>query len=329
MNDILTAALTIVFALCGMCIVVAVPTIAIVTILLLEQRATQPQQKTKDNLMPTLPTPVRLTDKSSRDEILTALMARRWFVNTSLELRDRITSLDDSFNGYIADLANRPEVLEDGTEQLSIVELHIAPYGSIVTVFWVKTPAGLTFWDQTMPDGTQGPCRKRATYEYFSWKSGVTPGAKGLVRILDINGKVTHIVMVIGTKFATNRREVGAIGGFGSKAWKTFIAELVEELGFTSEPKVLARHELSTVTPDSGQGNQSPLLYCADISSEDAKKIGEVPNPDEWEMHNIGPLVVAVTDIGKLITATDEGYLFATLLRMANKGLLDPKYLVA
>lgn len=246
----------------------------------------------------------------TRDEILQKLQEKPWFKASGRNVQATLQFLPAIFDGYLADLADRPGENVGNLEVLRINHIFVSNFGAI-TIFAVKSPEGNEY-----------------EYEYFSWNRGPLSGAKGLVRLLNDKGKATHIVIVRGEKFATGKSEYDLAGGFtegmeGVEGLlkKRFLTELKEELGMNEAPTILAVHDLGRLHVDAGLTNNWPFLFCADVPLSEVPKIGVTNNPDEWELEN-GPIVVPVEQLSELIDANDDALFLSAVCRLKNRGLL-------
>lgn len=247
----------------------------------------------------------------TRTEILERLEEKPWFQASRMLIQNTLLSLPDTYLGYLEDLADRPDGMVGDLEVQWINHVFPINFG-ISTVFAVKSTEG-----------------KPYEYEYFSWGRGPVSGAKGIVRILDERGDVTHLAILRGAKFATGREEFDIPGGFRegvetdpSVVLEGFAKELQEELGLKKPPSILETHQLGRLLIDAGMTNNWPYIFCADIPASELTKIGEVENPDEWELSDIGPYVVPINQVGQLIERNDDSYFLSVVSRMLYRGLL-------
>ena len=132
---------------------------------------------------------------NERREIVDRLREREWFKKTESELQIELATLPDDHDGYLVDLAQRPEEVA-GVKVESLAKLARGNF-ALVSVFNVRRLDTDTAY----------------TYEYISWKQGPKSGSKGLV-LIEHEGKITHFILLRGDKFATARKEWDSVGGF-------------------------------------------------------------------------------------------------------------------
>jgi hypothetical protein len=250
----------------------------------------------------------------SREEILKKLESHAWYLATDHNIAMEIQTLPEDHDGYLEDLANRPEQIGD-LKVHKIVALKRG-YSAIITIFEVSRP----------------PIDKSYIYEYVSWKNGPLSGAKGLVLILDLGGKISKFLLFHGNKFAVGGDVFDVPGGFASVDEKgvsgmlnRFKKELQEELGLPSI-SVKVVHDLGKVFPDAGMTNNHPQLFVAIIDARQAEQIGQFSNPDPQEVE-LGPTVLPIEKLREIVIANDDAYFHILVTRAIARGILSPSVL--
>lgn len=248
---------------------------------------------------------------ATKEEILVRLREKPWFQASRMLVKTTIENLPNKFTGYLEDLVGRPDGMLGDLDVQWINHVYPTNFG-IATLFAVRSPEGNEY-----------------EYEYFSWGRGPLSGAKGVVRILDDANNVTHLAILRGMKFATGKEEFDIPGGFRegvetdpSGVLQRFIIELQEELGLKEPPTILKVHKLGRLRIDAGMTNNWPYIFCADIPASEQAQIGEVSNPDEWELSDIGPFIVPISQLPKLISSNDDSYFLSVVARMIPLGLI-------
>lgn len=268
----------------------------------------------------------------NRQDIEEKLKSQPWFQASSSAVQFRLLSLpgdlseddrkakkpDQSCNGYLADLAMRPES-QGGVKVRRILEVLI-PEGRIFGIFTnievevIKKPE-IVF-----------------AYQYFSWRQGPQSGAKGMVLIRNKAGQFTHTVVLHGYSFGPAKNTPDLPGGFAevneagiAGMLARFKTELCEELG-VPDLKVAEVIPLGPFYSDRGMTNNHPELFAAIIDASEATKIpeGQYRNPDPYEMQfvpNIVPIGALWGPKGLLATSED-GYFTACAARLIGRGIL-------
>lgn len=245
-----------------------------------------------------------------RPAILDKLGKRPWYMATGFDLRVKLANLPANFDGYLEDLANRPDVIGDLTVH-KIVDIELGNF-AVITLFEVTQPAA----------------EKPYTYEYVSWRHGPLSGAKGLVLIANAAGRITHFVILWGPKFAVGGTAFDIVGGFAEvneagvgKMLGRFEKELQEELGVPTLA-IKQIHDLGNILPDAGMTNNHPKIFAAVIDASEAKRIGELPNPDPWELEGLGPIIMPIGQLAETILANDDAFFHIVVTRLVAKGVL-------
>lgn len=129
----------------------------------------------------------------SRDEAVEKLKSLNWFNSTSLEVKEKIISVPDSFSGFLNDLCDRPEKFND-FEVLEAEDIFINDHFAHI-VFNVKS------------DFTGVTSQK----VYTAWKKGVYHSMRGIL-LLETEGKITHFVVRNCCRFAVGREITESMG---------------------------------------------------------------------------------------------------------------------
>lgn len=243
-----------------------------------------------------------------RSAILEKLGKKAWFVASDVGLIAELATLAEIWDGYLEDLANRPDVIGDLTVH-RIVAAHFGNF-AVITMFEVTRPAA----------------DKPYTYEYVSWNRGPMSGAKGLV-LIETSGQISHFVVLRASRFALGAEAFDAVGGFAEVSEKgvkgmlgRFETEIKEELG-APELVVKEVHDLGRLLPDAGMTNNHPLIFAAVIDAGQADKVGSLSNPDPWELAS-GPTIMPMSRLRETVLANDDSYFHIVVTRLIAKGIL-------
>lgn len=243
-----------------------------------------------------------------RAEIDNMLRQKPWFGASTLSIQNRILGLGDECIGFLQFLAHFP--VEIGGVRVIKIEDLLIPDAQIYGIFPV-------FLVQNLKDPT-----KVYRYQFFSWRQGPMSGNKGLALIND-GSKVTHIVLLLGDKFAVGGPCFDAIGGFGNGGRESFLSELHQELGLP-KLEIASTIPLGHIYTDPGMTNNYPELSAAVILLPDATDLlkEETPdNPDPWELRS-GKVIVKIEDLNRFISACDDGFTLACIARLLAKGII-------
>lgn len=261
----------------------------------------------------------------SRLEIADQLMKRPWFKRTHPDIRRQLLMLPEggergglNFDGFLTDLANRPEVVAD-VEHVRLNALDGGGGYGVIPRFYVKhfRPDGSYFFHD---------------YEYFSWFSGPKSGVKGIVFVRPAKHlDPTDLIVLRGERFATGQRDFDVTGGFGMEGVQskvTAMVELRQELGVEDlqidEKDVVMLGELAV---DSGMTNNRPDLFAAFIDAEQRARIPKTPiNPDFFELKS-GAFIVPLHYLRTFIRENADAYFKAALLNAFAEGVIPVEWL--
>lgn len=244
----------------------------------------------------------------NKSEALEKIRSREWFKATNQDIQVKIESLDDSWNGYLADLANRVDVI-GGLTVKSLSELLLGGFGCL-TRFKVTNPEGKEF-----------------TYEYFSWNKGPMSGAKGIVFLADQFEKIIAFTYLEAEKFAAGGKMcVDLPGGFAEeidmltaeKFLANMVRELKEEMGVTSTT-ILSIEQLGSYAPDYGMTNNSPFLFSIVLASD---FVFDGENTDKFEVRS-KVKVRPINELKDFVSVCSDGFFLAVIAKLWAKGRLN------
>ncbi|MCL4200237.1 hypothetical protein KJZ67_02755 [Patescibacteria group bacterium] len=259
-----------------------------------------------------------LLNKSTpeRRAIFEKLQEKKWFQKTDGELQKKLLTLPDkgieNHNGFLEDLANRPEEISN----IKVERMIDLPHGSFALVPKFEVSR------------LDNPA-KRFTYEYVSWRNGPLTGEKGVV-FVEKNGVTTHFIVLRGEKFATGKKSWDSVGGFAdlgvdgvnTVADRT-VKELQEELGVPGIT-ILRKVDLGTVNTDVGMTNNEPGIFAAFIDGADAAKISSRPiNGDTYELQS-GAVIFPMSELPKVVMTNTDSMFLSTIARAWAKGIIPP-----
>lgn len=241
------------------------------------------------------------------------LFERKWFQNTDANIVQKLFNLPEACNGFLEDLAIRPEQI--GKWTLSKISEIFIPFNerawNIYIVFEIKNQND-----------------EISHFQYHSWQKGPSSGVKGIVLIKDkTSGKISHFVLLQGYKFGAGVLTFDCIGGFAedgeeNEAGMTqrFRTEMKEELGLPTLPP----HQIVSLgrfNPDAGISNNRPFLMVAIVSSEHLPYIetSNLPNPSTFE--NVAKIIVPVSELARFVDNCEDSFFHVCITRLLAKGI--------
>lgn len=250
-----------------------------------------------------------------RQKLIEPFFNKDWFKNTDLKVQKELLSLPEDHDGFIKDLAGRP----DEIGEVDVLKLQKLGRGHflIIPVFEVRS----NITNQVF------------TYEYVSWKTGNYPGMRGII-FLETEGKITHFLVSKTHKFSTTNLVYDSIGGlffrvFGNKPVnfaKKIEHEICFHLGVDNLifTKVI---DLGRICPDYGLTNNSSTLFAAVVD------VTEVPNivtkRDFRDTHK--PVgfeidIVHISEFGSYINKIEDNYFLGAVARLITHKEIELEY---
>jgi len=241
----------------------------------------------------------------ARREIADRLLALSWFTASTPEVQLEVLSLPTDFQGYLDDLANRP----DEIGELDVVRLDKVCRGNflITSVFAVRSNVN----------------NQEFTYEYVSWKTGNYTGMRGII-FLEAGDKITHFLAANKFKFSTTEQETESIGGlfFKIEDNKTFNLpkKIEDEIRFhlgIQEIKFSRTIDLGRVYPDFGMTNNSSTIFAAVINIDMIPQ--EIVKDDFRTSHklvNFETKIVHINEFPDYVKKINDNYFLAAAARL-------------
>lgn len=248
----------------------------------------------------------------NRQKIEKKLNSTSWFKATDPAIQEKILNLSEDYDGYLEDLATRP----DEIGELDVLKMTKVSYGQYLVLSVFEVRSNLT--------------NQVFTYEYVSWKTGNTPGARGII-FLESEGKISHFVVSLSHKFSTGKESYEAIGGlylrfFGNKAQnlpKKVEEEIcfhlgIDHLEFT---KVIS---LGQANPDLGMTNNVSDLFVAIVDISHKSKL--ITKPDFRSTHK--PVgfeikVIPISEFTDYLGKIDDNYFLSAAARALSNKEID------
>jgi hypothetical protein len=261
------------------------------------------------------------TVSDKRAAIVSTLESRPWFQNTDESLREALLDLPEDaagkndWNGFLEDLANRPDTV-GGVTHRKLAKLLRANFGAIV-MFEVENAAGGVF-----------------TYEYHSWKHGPNSGSKGVV-FVRTGDEITHFIVLRGEKFAPAKFCWDTTGGFADIGAEGVFSmperielEIKQELG-SADIEVSEVYDLGHIMTDAGQTNNTPGVFAAVVDAHNASKVSRTPvNSDVYELE-AGAFVFPLVQLTEQVLENGDTFFQTAVLRSIAKGIIPASALAA
>jgi len=252
------------------------------------------------------------TLSSERQKLIEPLLIKSWFKNTQLDIQKEIITLPEDHNGFIKDLAQRP----DEVGEVDILNLKKLCRGNyfLISVFEVRSNINNQIF----------------TYEYVSWKTGQYGGMRGII-FLETEGKITHFIVNRTHKFSIADEVLDSIGGLFLRLDKNtpvnfpnkLEQEICHHLG-VKELKFKKVIDLGRVYPDYGMTNNSSYLFAAIVD------ITDFPNTtnkqDFRNRHKPMGLeikIVHISEFKDFVKKTEDNYFLGAVARVLTSNELD------
>ena len=251
----------------------------------------------------------------TRKELTDSLNKKQWFKKTSAALRKELLSLPDDCDGFITDLANRPE--ESGNvKTIRLIKLLVGNY--------ILTPVFEVEAIQT---------KQKFTFEYSSWKNGTTPaGCRGII-FLEDEGEIKYFIVRRSDRFSLSKTIYDAVASAYSETVKnsnlTISNKLEKQLNtiIDSRAKIDFKRiiDLGIIYPDSGMSNVTVQLFAAiiDVSGKSEEIIRHLkskkfdPYIIRWDMD-----IFPISDLMGFVNKTDDSFLLSTISRVISRGIV-------
>lgn len=245
-----------------------------------------------------------------RTQLIEKLSEKVWFQNTDEEVKSDLLNLPQDFDGFLWDLASRPDEFE-GVDILRILRI---PRGNfiITPVFEVRSQKTNQIF----------------TYEYASFKYGKNAGYRGIL-LLEHGDGIKYFVLKYTKKFSVGTWVYDTIGDFiqfSQGSIKNFPAivekEIKNELGL-NELIVRRFIDLGQINPDITLTNKQAALFAAVLDANDSQKIRELEKDSiTTKKIEFGIKVFPINKLGEMINTVDDPYFLCSVLRLISMNIL-------
>lgn len=233
--------------------------------------------------------------------ITKSLIEKKWFQETSEEIKDQLIALNGDYDGFCKFLGDFPDRVGD-VNVLRLEKLAKCEFSMICPVFAVCKDGGRPF-----------------SYEFASWKMGEKSGSKGLIFLREA-GKIIAFVLLRQNKFAIHRDILNAVGGFAENGdltlSDTMKREITEEVGIPSGN--IETIDLGGFYPDAGMVNSHVQLF-AGILDVNPKTMHN--NSDLKELGS-STAIFPITMLRDVVTECEDSFFLACIAKLWAKGIL-------
>ncbi len=241
-----------------------------------------------------------------------ALLKHDWFKNTDVVLLQEILSLPEDYQGFLEDLASRP----DEIGELDVLKLTKIGHGHFLILLVFEVRSNIT--------------NQIFTYEYASWKTGSRPGARGII-FLETDGIISHFLVSKMHKFSSTEEVLESIGGLYLHIFENKMQNLPkkieEEICFhlgIENLKFKKIFDLGKAHPDFGMTNNVSDLYAAiiDISNlpnlTTKKDFRETHKPMGFELQ-----IIHISEFKDYLNKIEDNYFLSAAARVIANPEID------
>lgn len=257
-----------------------------------------------------MPTEISLQEfistlSKERRDIAGKLSVHNWFKNTSIDLQKEILSLPVDYQGFLEDLAARP----DEIGELDVLKLTKIGYGNFLILLVFDVRSNIT--------------NQVFSFEYASWKTGSNPGARGII-FLESEGKITHFLISKAHKFSSMNEVYDSVGGL----YLHVLDNKVQNLPHKIEQEICFHLgldklefkkiiDLGRAHPDYGMTNNQSDLFAAIVDISHIKELKIKPGfrtshkPVGYELE-----VIPISELRAYINKIEDNYFLSALARV-------------
>jgi hypothetical protein len=204
--------------------------------------------------------PVLSINLYSREEAITLLKSKSWFLNSPESVREAIMALPEICNGFVNDLADRPEAFGD------FVFLKISDFTYSKPFAFCTFDVKSTFTGQIY--------KKVVT----SWDKGTFHSIKGII-LLETNGKISHFVVRTYESFSASKVLIESVGSIfppenfrsGDKLPIVYLESELKRMMRLPDIKISKCIDLGQVYPDQSMSDNIVSLFAAIVKVKSAE----------------------------------------------------------
>lgn len=203
-----------------------------------------------------------LYDRKKAEDLL---RSRLWFKNTNQKIQRQILDLPERSNGFINDLADRPEKFGD----FEIIRMNIFTYAKPFAFCSFEVKSNFT----------------GEIYQIVvnSWDKGMFHSLRGII-LLESNGKISHFVLRNVQRFSASKEMSESLGSIyppenfrsGNKLPVVYLENKIQEMMRLPKIKIEKCFDLGQIYPDPGMSDNIVSLYAAVI---------KIKSPEEFESY--------------------------------------------
>lgn len=243
----------------------------------------------------------------SRSEAENKLKSLKWYMNSDQEVQRKIVDLPESFDGFLNDLCDRPEIFSD-FEVIKMEDLFINDHFAHA-VFQVKSIfTGVT-----------------SQKVYTSWKKGVYHSMRGIM-LLETENVVTHFIVRKCSRFAICREieeSMGSIYPPGSmdQAEVEMITYIEDQ--FAKQMRVPSLtfskyFDLGYVYPDPAMSDNAVGLFASILKNPSYKTVEQYVNGKKYDDkgYAFSFSIKPISELLNFLSETNDSFLLAIFGRL-------------
>jgi hypothetical protein len=255
------------------------------------------------------------TFSAQRLQIFEMIRTRPWYNNSSAEMKLALAQLPDqdqahSYNGFLADLAARPDQISNLTVQRLVKLAH--GNSTVIPIFAVTNENGMPF-----------------TYEYVSNCIGPVSRAKGLV-LIEKHGEITHFALTHNEQFSTGKLEAGTFGCSINSQTDTletitdrYENSVCEQLGIRKELLSLSSVYLGQPAIDPGMTNERVTLILSRVDASALSELQLRSDTKDLSIKSTGPSIYPIDQIWEVMAQSRDSFAQLTFMKAFARGMLN------
>lgn len=247
------------------------------------------------------------SSKYIREEALSLIQKKKWYLASSSEVQDKINSISEEFNGFLNDLADRA----DENNFYRIIKL--------VDLYWDERYALPTFDVESVKDGS------KYANSYIAWRKGVFHSVRGLI-LVRVDNKISHFLVRKSVRFASGSEVIETIGSIypptefndDSPQYKAYLEEEVRKITRIPSLKFSKFIDLGQVYPDVGMSDNIAKLFTAIVDVKDIQMIDGFIKDKQYndKRYDYSFELVEVSGLLNFLAKTHDSFLLAIFGRL-------------
>lgn len=250
---------------------------------------------------------------SSRKELLSRLLLRKWFKHTDYSLQKEVLTLPDDWEGYLSDLSKRKDEI-GGMEVLALSDFKRGDFVGL-TRFKVRVLAT----NEVLNYG-----------EYVNYKFGSNPGYRGII-LLEEDGQIKHFIVKKSEKFPVGESVYESFGGTIQYKQGQLInmpknaeKEIKRQLGL-EELNIKRFIDLGQMYTDVGRASHHISLFGAIIDvTHNAEKLRLLKDKEISNTKRVSfeLKIEPIERLHEYVNKVDDSFFLASVLRLVSLGII-------